>query len=192
MSLKHRNNNTWKLGYFLSFFPQSAAVVEYTDCTSAEGYDPPPPEQVSWYDTWQSDGVATVMLEFWGMQRAPLLPLLPGPLWLGEIAPDRVLSIGQIEIFDHFLCNYAKLNCFKSFTQFPALCVESWEKGNTFSGEGWPIPVNWINIWMAIILSITSKLGTASKRTVRFDEDLNIWRRIESIPKPHYRNHRKY
>ena len=46
----------------------------------------------------QSDGKVPVMLELWGMQSTPLLPLLPGPLWPGVVAPDRVLSMGQIEI----------------------------------------------------------------------------------------------
>ena len=31
----------------------------------------------------------------------PSLPLLPGPLWPGVVAPDMVLSMGQIELFDH-------------------------------------------------------------------------------------------
>ena len=29
------------------------------------------------------------MLELWGMQSAPSLPLLPGPLWPGVVAPDK-------------------------------------------------------------------------------------------------------
>ena len=40
------------------------------------------------------------MQEFWGMQSTPSLLLLPGPLWSGEAASDRVLSMGQIELFD--------------------------------------------------------------------------------------------
>ena len=40
------------------------------------------------------------MLELWGMQIIPLLPSLPGALWPGRVAPDRVLSMGQIELFD--------------------------------------------------------------------------------------------
>ena len=40
------------------------------------------------YDTKQSDGEAPLMLEHWGMQSTPLLPLLPGPLWPGVVAPD--------------------------------------------------------------------------------------------------------
>ena len=38
------------------------------------------------------------MLELWGMQSTPLLPSLLGPLWPGVEAPDRVLSMGQIEL----------------------------------------------------------------------------------------------
>ena len=32
------------------------------------------------------------------MGSTPSLPSLPGPFWPGEEAPDRVLSIGQIEL----------------------------------------------------------------------------------------------
>ena len=38
------------------------------------------------------------MLDFWGMQSTLLLPSLPGPLWAKVLAPDRVLSMGQIEL----------------------------------------------------------------------------------------------
>ena len=38
------------------------------------------------------------MLELWGMQSTPSLPSLPGQLWLGVVEPDRVLSMGQIEL----------------------------------------------------------------------------------------------
>ena len=41
------------------------------------------------YDTKQSDGEFPVMLG---------LPSLPGPLWLGVVASDMVLSMGQIEL----------------------------------------------------------------------------------------------
>ena len=34
------------------------------------------------------------MLELWGIQSTPSLLLLPGPLWLGVVAPDRALSMG--------------------------------------------------------------------------------------------------
>ena len=38
------------------------------------------------------------MLELWVMRSTPLLPSLSGPLWPGEVAPDRLLSMGQIEL----------------------------------------------------------------------------------------------
>ena len=36
-------------------------------------------------------------LEIWGMWGTTSLPLLPGPFWLGVVAPDKGLSMGQIE-----------------------------------------------------------------------------------------------
>ena len=36
------------------------------------------------------------MLELWGIRRTPPLPSLPGPLWPGVVAPDKVLFIRQI------------------------------------------------------------------------------------------------
>ena len=38
------------------------------------------------------------MLELWVMRSTPSLPLLPGPVWSEVVAPDRVLSMGQIEL----------------------------------------------------------------------------------------------
>ena len=37
------------------------------------------------------------MLEFWGIWTTPL-PLLPGLLWPRVVAPNRALSMGQIEL----------------------------------------------------------------------------------------------
>ena len=45
------------------------------------------------YDIKQSDVKAPV-LELLEMQSTPSYPLLPGPLWTGVVAPDRVLSVG--------------------------------------------------------------------------------------------------
>ena len=53
---------------------------------------------MSWYDTKQSDGEVPVMQELWEMQSTPSLPSIPGPLWPGVVAPDRVLSMGQKEL----------------------------------------------------------------------------------------------
>ena len=41
----------------------------------------PPTNECPGYDTKQSDSEVPVMLELWGMQSTPSLPLLPGPLW---------------------------------------------------------------------------------------------------------------
>ena len=57
------------------------------------------------YDIKQSNGEASVMLELWEMQSIPSLPLLPGPLWLGVVAPDRVLSMSQTELNCVYMLN---------------------------------------------------------------------------------------
>ena len=46
---------------FYKNLAQLAGAVEYTDCTSAEGYDPPHNE-CRGYDTKQSDGEVPVIL----------------------------------------------------------------------------------------------------------------------------------
>ena len=46
----------------------------------------------------QSDSEASVMLELWGMRSTPLFQSLPGRLLLRVVAPDRVLSMDQIEL----------------------------------------------------------------------------------------------
>ena len=51
---------------------------------------------MSCYDIEPSDSEAP-SLEIWGMWSTLSLPLLPGPLKTRVVAPDRVLSMGQIE-----------------------------------------------------------------------------------------------
>ena len=70
----------------------------------------PPPNECPVYDTKQSDDKAPVMLELWRMQNTPLLPSLPGPLWLKVVSPDRVLSMGQIEINCVLMINWIVWN----------------------------------------------------------------------------------
>ena len=74
------------------FLAQSTGAVEYTDCTLQRSKTPPANECPG-FDTTQSDGEVPVMLELWGMRSTPLLPLIPGPLWPGVVAPDRVLCM---------------------------------------------------------------------------------------------------
>ena len=64
------------------------------------------PNEFPKYDTKQSDGEAPVILELWGMCSIPSLLSLPGSLWLGEVAHNRVLSMGQIELNCVFLQNW--------------------------------------------------------------------------------------
>ena len=52
------------------------------------------------YDAKQSEGEAPVILELWGMRNTPLSPSLPASLWPWLVAPDRVLPMGRIELFD--------------------------------------------------------------------------------------------
>ena len=60
--------------------------------------------EFSGYDIKHSDGKAPA-LELSEMWSTPSLPLLPGPLWPGVVETDRVLSMGQIELFDiHTVC----------------------------------------------------------------------------------------
>ena len=54
----------------------------------------PPPNECPEYDTKQSDGDVPVMLGLWGIQSTSSLPLLPGLLWPGVVAPDKTLSMG--------------------------------------------------------------------------------------------------
>ena len=56
----------------------------------------PLPNMCPGYVTKQSDGEVPVMMELWEMQNTPSLPSPLGPLWPGEVAPDRARSVGQI------------------------------------------------------------------------------------------------
>ena len=59
------------------------------------------------YGTKQSDGKAQVMLELWGMQSSLSLPSLSFPLRPGVLAPDKVLSMGQIELNSILMLNWS-------------------------------------------------------------------------------------
>ena len=59
-----------------------------------------PPNECPEYDIKQSNGKAPLVMELWRVQSTLSLPLLPGPLWPTVVAPERVLSMGQIELFD--------------------------------------------------------------------------------------------
>ena len=69
---------------------------------------PPSPNEFLGYDIKQSDSEGTA-LEFWRMRISPSLPLLPGPFWPRVVAPDSVLSMGEIELFDYLKLSVKKL-----------------------------------------------------------------------------------
>ena len=72
-------------------FAQSAGSVEYTDCASTKG----------------QDALLTCVLDMTlnNMMVSTTLPSLPGPLWLGVVAPDMLLSMGQIELYRVLMLN---------------------------------------------------------------------------------------
>ena len=55
-------------------------------------------------------GAEVSVLKLWVMTSTPALALIPGPLWPGLDVLVRVLSIGQIKLFNNLLylklCNY--------------------------------------------------------------------------------------
>ena len=70
----------------------------------------PLPNECPRYDSKQSDGEVPIMLEVWGMQSTLSMPLLTCPLRTGGVAPDRVLSMGQIELNCVIILNWVVWN----------------------------------------------------------------------------------
>ena len=68
----------------------------------------PTPNEFPVYDTKQSNGVAPVMQELWGMWSTPSLPLLPGPFWPRLVATVTIISMSLVELFD-ILTQYKKM-----------------------------------------------------------------------------------
>ena len=61
-------------------------------------------------DTKKYDGEVPVILKLWGMRSTPSLPLLLGLLWPGVVAPDRGLSMRQIELNCVLMLNWIAWN----------------------------------------------------------------------------------
>ena len=57
-------------------------------------------KEINKFKTVNPPTVNNVTLEFREKQSTPSPPALPGPLWPGVVAPGKVLSMGQIELFD--------------------------------------------------------------------------------------------
>ena len=65
----------------------------------------PPPNECPSYDSKQSDSEVPTMLQLWRMYNAPSLSSLPGQLLLGVVAPDRIQSMGEIELNCELMLN---------------------------------------------------------------------------------------
>ena len=52
------------------------------------------------YDNKLTNGQVS-LLKLWGMWYTPSLPLLPGPLRSGVVAPVRITSMRHIELFNY-------------------------------------------------------------------------------------------
>ena len=105
----------------------------------------PPPNECPGYDT-KSDGEIPVMLKLLMIQSTPSLPLLLGIPWAGVVAPDRVLSMGQIELNWVLMLNWIAWNrtvlTFKLHTYAKLKCL----KWNCFC------MLNWI-VWNGTVLT---------------------------------------
>ena len=73
----------------------------------------PPLLERSGYDTKQSDGEALIILELWRKRSVPSLPLLPCPLWIRVVAPDKGPICESNRTVWHLNCTYSKVNCLK-------------------------------------------------------------------------------
>ena len=117
--------------------------------------------------TKQSDGLVPVMLELWGMQSTPLLSSFPGPHWPREVAPDRILSMGQIElncllmlswivwnrtVFDIETAYLCQTELF-GIEQFLTLKLRTYAKLNCFYIElNYVLILNW-TVWNRTVLT---------------------------------------
>ena len=70
------------------------------------------PTSVQVYDSKQSNGEVSEMLELWEMRSTPSLPSFQCPLWPGMAAPEKALSMGQIELNCLLMLNWITwFNC---------------------------------------------------------------------------------
>ena len=106
-------------GIFITIFQ----VFHYTDCISAGGIRLP--KWVSWI--WLLYNLM-VKFEIWGMVNIPLLTSLPGPLWSGVVALDRVLSMGQIELNCVLMLNWIAWN--RTFWHLNCALMLNWSVWN--------------------------------------------------------------
>ena len=101
-----------------------AKATEYADSTSAEGVSLLFLNDCPGYNTkFSSDGEGPVP-ELWRMWSIPSLTLLTGSLWPGLVAPVRVLSMVQIELFNH-LPMIIIISYLKAYNCVQIICIRS-------------------------------------------------------------------
>ena len=97
------------------------------------------PDEIPDYGTKQSDCEVPVMLELWGMWSTPVLQSLLDSYWPGVLIPDRVLSMGQLEINCVLMLNWTAWKrtvlTFGRHTSARLICL----KWNCFSMRNWII-----------------------------------------------------
>ena len=109
-------------------------------------------------DTKQSDGEVSVMLELWGMQNTPSLPLIPGPLRLRVVAPDRVLLMGHIKLNGVLRLNWNTWNrtvfdIETAHLKWNCSCMLNWIVWNrTVFDIETELTLNWI-VWNRTVLT---------------------------------------
>ena len=99
------------------------------------------------YVTKQSNGNVPVILELMRMRSTPLLLSLPDPLWLGVVASDRVLSIGQIKLNCVLMLNWIAWNRSVLTFKLRTCTKPNGLKWNCFCMLKW-------NIWNRTVLSL--------------------------------------
>ena len=66
--------------------------------------------------------------QWWSFGNTPSLPSLPGSLWPGTVAPDRVLSMGKIELNCILIRNLFEIGLFWHLNCVPGLNWIVWNR----------------------------------------------------------------
>ena len=84
------------------------------------------------YDIKEFDGGFPVMLELWGMRNTHSMLLLSGSFWFGVLAPDRILSMGQVKLNCVLILNWIARNRTVLTFKLPAYAKLNSLKWNCF------------------------------------------------------------
>ena len=146
-----------------------------------------PSQRMSWvYNTKQSDGAVPVNLELWIMRITPSLPSLQGLLWPGVVAPDRVLSMGQIEPNCVLMLNWVawnrpvltfKLRSYAKLISLKWNCFWHWNCAFTLNWIVW-IRTVWLN-WIAWNRNVFDNWTVYLYWTELFEEELFVCFKVD-------------